>query len=68
MRTYELAGLQLWTFTPSYRRDGKRGTRKCRAFLLWDYGDPSGYKQLKRREAASFLQSFRREVTKVLDQ
>ena len=57
MRTYETAeGLQLWTFS-AYRR------RKPSAFLLWDYAAERGSKRMTRKEAASFLWSFRRAVT-----
>ena len=64
MRCYELSGLQLWTFPSGYV--GRR--RKSRCFLLWDYAADRGYKFLTRNEAASFLQSFHRQVHKVLDQ
>ena len=61
MKVYELAdtGLQLWTFAER---------RKRRTFLLWDYAAWKGYKVMTRREAASFLQSFRRQLKVMLDQ
>ena len=65
MRVYETAdGLQLWTFPSGYIPT----RRKSRCFLLWDYTAERGYKFMTRKEAASFLRSFRRMLSKVLDQ
>ena len=65
MRVYETpAGLQLWTFPSGYIPT----RRKSRAFLLWDYAAERGYKFMTRKEAASYLRSFRRALVKVLDQ
>lgn len=70
MRCYALpSGFQLWTFPAGYRvrADGKRQRRKVRPFFLWHYGHDDGNQSVTRKVAASFLLTFRRDITKGID-
>jgi len=68
MRSYDIGGLQLWTFPSGYgvRKDGKRRKRKNRVFLNWNPADIPGMMFITRKEAASILRTVR--PRKTLDQ
>lgn len=68
MRCYSLSGFQLWTFCPTWRKDGRRARRKWKPFFNWHPGHDGGCQPITRKVAASFLLTFRRDLVKDLDQ